>query len=219
MKILTRLVLTGLLSAATISATAQHRNGEQQAGADTSGQGGMMNMMQSGTMQDMMQSNTMCNMHAAHMQIMSQAMDDPFKHAARLVRLLPTMTVDLDLSDEQAASFEGARQKYDEEFEAINKDIKSAKEQLKEVLASSEPNRIAIRTLLQETAIRQADLDLLGFEAVTLMRSQLTDEQRDQLAKMSPMQLHHHMMMNMSTFEMIGMMDNNMMVREMRGMM
>ena len=219
MKILASLVLTGLLSAATISATAQHRNGEQQADADTSGQGGMTNMMQSGTMQDMMQSNAMCNMHAAHMQIMSQAMDDPFKYAARLVRLLPTMTVDLELSDEQTASFEGDRQKYDEEIEAINKDIKSAKEQLTEVLASSEPNRMAIRVLLQETAIRQADLDLLGFETVTLMRAQLTDEQRDKLAKMSPMQLHHHMMMNMSMFEMIGMMYNNMMAREMKGMM
>ena len=216
MKILASLVLTGLLSAATISATAQHRNGEQQAGADTSGQGGMTNMMQSGTMQDMMQSNAMCNMHAAHMQIMSQAMDDPFKHAARLVRLLPTMTVDLNLSDEQTASFEGDRQKYDEGIDAINKDITSAKEQLEEVLASSEPNRIAIRTLLQETAIRQADLNLLGFETASLMRAQLTDEQRGKLAKMSPMQLHHHMMMNMSMFEMMRMMDDNMMAREMK---
>ncbi len=75
---------------------------------------------------------------------------------------------------------------------------------VKEVMLEISGHRIGMKALTYETAVN--------------MRSQLSKEQRTSLDEMKPMQLHHHMMTQMSMMEMMQVMHGEGMM-EKEGMM
>ncbi|GMQ81108.1 MAG: hypothetical protein BMS9Abin05_0538 [Rhodothermia bacterium] len=218
MKLLRTVVLTTLLSIWTLSATAQEEHEEhhkQKTEVDTSEQQGamkmmqpesgqgMMKMMQPESGQSMMQSGAMKNMHETHMRSMVQAMNDPFKRSAMLIRVLPSMKDLLALTDDQVTSSEKASQNYQEQKAAINDDLETVGNKIESLLASNEADPKTVRTLLRESANYRADLQALAFETASRMKATLTDEQRENLAEMTPMQMNHFIMMRMTMMEMM----------------
>lgn len=202
------LVALMLMLAGAFPATAQHQQQHPQRTAmqqaDTTR--GMMGMMPEGMMQGQMMS-----MMQEHMQMMQRMMQDPLRHAAMLVHVLPTMQEPLDLSDEQATQLKQRAQQFKEQKEAHQKQMIQAKEQLQELLASEDVAPDRVRTLLEEAATHQAQMQALAYETASQMKGILSDEQRTKLSEMEPMQMHHHMMANMTMMEMMQAMHGDMM--------
>lgn len=211
MRTLTAILFAVLLMAGTFPAAAQHQHGKQKAGelaqGGTQSQGGMM------------QGDMMGSMHQMHMQMMGQVMKNPFKHAAMMVQMLPTMKNPLGLSDEQVAHFEEEAEQFNRQQAALKDKASQAEAQLKDMLASDKPDPATVRSLLRETAMHRADIKALGLEIADRMKAELTAEQRVKLADMTPMQMHHHMATHMTMMEMMHTMHGNMMPGGMMEMM
>ncbi len=159
--------------------------------------------------------NSMMVMMQQHMQIMK----DPLRHSAMLVHMLPTMQEPLTLSDDQAARMKQSKQQFKEQKDTHQKQMKQAKEQLQELLTSGDaaPNRV--RSLLEETASHHVQMQALAYETAAEMKGMLSAEQRAKLSEMKPMQMHHHMMTNMTMMEVMQAMHGGMMSGEEKGMM
>ncbi|WP_456425584.1 Spy/CpxP family protein refolding chaperone [Rhodocaloribacter sp.] len=214
MKALTTLLFAGMLLAGTFPAMAQHRHGQP----DSTRQGSMMqgSMMQGGMMQGgMMQGGMMQGMMHMHMNMMKQMMSNPLKRSSLMIYGLPTMKDLLDLSDEQVSSMRDAARAYESRAAELKEMAAKTGEQLKSALAAENPDPDRVKSLLRENATLHADLKALGFETARKMEALLTPEQRQKLAELTPMQMHHHMMANMTMMEMMkamgGMMGGGMM--------
>jgi hypothetical protein len=196
-----------------VSAQHQHQRADTQQADTTRGmmmRSGMMNMMQGDMMQGMMQQ---------HMQMMDQMMKDPLHRSAMLVHMLPTMQEPLALSDDQVARMKQSAQQFGEQKEAHQKQMMQAKEQLQELLASEDAAPDRVRALLEESASYHAQMQALAYETASQMKGVLSAEQRTKLSEMKPMQMHHHMMANMTMMEMMQAMHGDMMPGGMKGMM
>lgn len=210
-----------LLMAGTIPATAQHMQGEDRPmmgeQTDTTGRPGMMGMMKDemsammpcpmmpshmGMMQGMMQSQ-MGMMRAMHMQMMERAMKRPLKHSAMMVRVLPTMKDPLGLSDAQVAHLEELAARFKEAQSELAAKASEVETKLDDQLASDEPDPAEITTLLREEAMHRADMKALGIKTAMQMKADLTGEQREKLAAMTPVQMHQHMASHMTMMEMM----------------
>ncbi|WP_457651432.1 Spy/CpxP family protein refolding chaperone [Rhodocaloribacter sp.] len=235
MKILTTLLFAGMLLVGTYPAMAQHRH----ARPDSTKQGGMMQggmmqggMMQGGMMQGgmmgggmmqggMMGGGMMQGMMHMHMNMMQQMMSNPLKRSSLTIYVLPTMKDLLDLSDEQVSSMKDAARAYESRVAELKEMAAKTGEQLKSALTAENPDPDRVKSLLRENATLHADLKALGFETARKMEALLTPEQRQKLAELTPMQMHHHMMANMTMMEMMkamgGMMDGGMMGGGMMG--
>ena len=174
-------------------------------------------MMQSGMM-DMMQGDMMGIMRQ-HMQMMDQMMKDPLRRSAMLVHMLPTMQEPLALSDDQVARMQQSAWQFDEQKEAHQKQMMQAKKQLQELFATGDAAPDRVRALLEETASHHAQMQALAYETASQMKGGLSAEQRTKLSEMKPMQMHHHMMANMTMMEMMQAMHGDMMPGGMQGMM
>lgn len=159
---------------------------------------GMMGMMHGGMM-DMMPGGMM----QMHMQMMEQMMQDPLHHTAMLVHVLPTMQEPLALSGEQVTQLKQRAQQFVEQKQAHQKQMMTVGEQLQELLSSDDAAPDQVRSLLEEQAMHRARMQALAYETGMQMKDVLTAEQRTKLTGMSPMQLHHHMMANMTMMEMM----------------
>jgi len=157
----------------------------------------------------------MMNLMQEHMTMM----DDPLRRSAMLVHMLPTMQESLGLSDDQVMRMKQSTQQYKERNDTHQQQMKRATEQLDELLASEDapPNRV--RSLLEETASHGARMQALAFESAAEMKGMLSAEQRAKLSGMKPMQMHHHMMTNMTMMEMMQAMHGGMVSGEKMGMM
>lgn len=205
------LVALMFMLAWTVPASAQHqhqRADTQQ--ADTTR--GMM--MQSGMMQ-----GDMMGMMRQHMQMMDQMMKDPLRRSAMLVHMLPTMQEPLALSDDQVARMQQSARQFGEQKEAHQKQMMQTKEQLQELLATGDAAPDRVRALLEETASHHAQMQALAYETASQMKGVLSAEQRTKLSEMKPMQMHHHMMANMTMMEMMHAMHGDMMPGGMQSMM
>ncbi|ARA92150.1 hypothetical protein AWN76_002490 [Rhodothermaceae bacterium RA] len=151
---------------------------------------------------DMMHS-PMTGMMRHHMQMMQQMMQDPLRRSAMLVHVLPSLQEPLVLSDEQAAQLRQHAQQFKEQKKAHQQQMKQAKAQLQELMASGDAAPERVRAQLEEAARHHAQMQALAYETAEQMKGVLTAEQQATLTKMKPMQLHHHMMMNMTMMEMM----------------
>ncbi len=241
MKILTAFLFAGMLMTGALPAMAQHRHGQpdstrqgnmmqgnmknmKQGGMMQGGmmhegmmQGGMMQggMMQGGMMQGMMQGGMMQGMMHMHMNMMKQMMSNPLKRSSLMIHTLPTMKDLLDLSDEQVARMKDLAKAHESKEAELRKTAARTGEQLKSALAAENADPSEVKALLRENATLHADLKALDFETARKMEEVLTPEQRQKLAELTPMQMHHHMMANMTMMEMMkamgGMMGGGMM--------
>lgn len=213
------LVALMFMLAWTVPASAQHQHqGADTQQADTTRgmmmQSGMMDMMQGGMMQ-----GDMMGMMRQHMQMMDQMMKDPLRRSAMLVHMLPTMQEPLALSDDQVARMQQSARQFGEQKEAHQKQMMQTKEQLQELLATGDAAPDRVRALLEETASHHAQMQALAYETASQMKGVLSAEQRTKLSEMKPMQMHHHMMANMTMMEMMQAMHGDMMPGGMQGMM
>ncbi len=217
MKTISKLVLTATMLAWTMPATAQQsqHHGEQAAepsaqtdsmqtgtmphmkkGGTTQGgmmQGGMMQggMMQGGMMQEM------------HSKMIGAVMNDPLKHSTLLIQVLPTMKETLDLSDEQVAGLERIAQDYTQRKAEESERVEKADQQIQDLLGTEAPDPAQLKTLLRSAATVRADIAAMGYEAAAAMKGELSDEQHETLADMTPMEIHHYMMTNLTMMEMM----------------
>ena len=183
-----RILLILLLAVAfTHTLAAQHRHGQSAQAADSSR---MMGMMPGGMMQ-------------MHMQMMQRMMNDPLRQSAMLVHLLPTLQEPIGLSTEQASRLEQTRDRFKEQSRNQGEQLQKARRQLQEAMQDDQARPEQVRSLLEEVAIHQARMQALGYEAAAEMKASLTPDQREQLSTMKPMQLHHHMMANLTMMEMM----------------
>jgi hypothetical protein len=203
--------------AATVPASAQHQQPANTQQADTSRgmmQSGMMDMMQGG----MMEGDMMGMMHQ-QMQKMEQMMKEPLTRSAMLVHMLPTMKEPLSLSDDQVARLKKSAQQFNMQKEAHQKQMKQTNEQLQKLLAVEDAAPDRVRALLEESATHHAQMQALAYEMASQMKGMLSAEQRTKLSEMTPMQMHHHMMSNMTMMQMMQAMHGDMMPGGMKGMM
>lgn len=201
---LTALVLAVVV---TLPAAAQHEQHHPQQ-ADTSRgmmPGGMMQggMMQGGMTQDGMMDMMHGGMMQMHMQMMQQAMNDPLRRRTMLVHVLPTMQEPLGLSDEQVTDLQSAARQLEEEHRTHGEQMAQARQRLQDAMDSDEAAPGQVRSMLEEVALHHARMQAFAYETGVQMESILTDEQRSRLSEMAPMQLHQHMMMNMTMMEMM----------------
>lgn len=198
--------LIALVLAVTLPASAQHEQHHPQQGSmqQADSTRGMMGVMQ-GSMMGMMQ---------MHMQMMEQMMQNPLHRAAMLVHVLPTLQEPLNLSEDQVTRLEECAQQFKQQEQVHQNQVMRARQQL-ELLDSEDAAPERVRSLLEEVATHDAQMQALAYETAAQMKRVLSDEQRTKLANMTPMHLHHHMMANMTMMEMMqgGMMPSGMMDR------
>ena len=174
---------------------AQHEH-EQQAVVDEHAGGdqdGMMKGMMSAvkmTMEGMMSS-------------MKEAMDDPFLRSRLTVTLLPTMQEALALSPEQIDNLQLIKGRFNQEQSALTDQAQRLHDESLALANAEVHDRTEITQILRETAMVGADMKALALATSDEMLSTLAPEQRKRLAAMTPMQVHHHMMMNLSMMEMM----------------
>ncbi len=216
-----------MLCVGTRPAVAQHQihHPDRSAAEQADTTHGMMSLRQGGMMQD-----PMTGMMPQHMQMMQlhvqmtlDIMQDPLRRSTLIVYVLPTLQEPLALTDEQVNELKQLTQQFKKQTMAHQEQMKQATAQLKEILAPGDAAPERVREQLEETARHRARMQALAYETAVKMKGVLTAEQRAALAEMKPMQLHHHMMRNMTMMEMMqamqpGMMSCGMMQGGMMGM-
>lgn len=169
---------------------AQHGHRDSPQAADSSRMDGMM----SGGMMGMMQ---------MHMQMMQRMMNDPIRRSAMLAHVVPALQEPLGLSSDQVSRLEQIRDRFKEQSKNQREQLQKARGQLQEAMQDEQARPEQVRSLLEEVAIHQARMQALGYEAAAEMKASLTPDQQEQLSTMKPMQLHHHMMDNLTMMEMM----------------
>lgn len=155
-----------------------------------------------------------CTMQGAMMQpemqqsIMNGAMHSPLAYSMMLVHMLPTMKEQLDLSDEQAQQFRQAEADYLARREEVSTELQTTRQRVQQLAGSDEPDMGALEKTLHDAAAKRADLQVAGIETAARMKAGLNAEQRKELANMSPVELHRHMMSNMTMTDMMNMMQS-----------
>lgn len=148
----------------------------------------------------------MPGMMQQHMQTMEQMMKDPLQRSAVLVHVLPAMQEPLALSDDQVNRLEQIAQRFGEQKHAGQEKMKQANDRLREILASGDAAPDEVRALLEVLASHHAQMQALAYETASTMKGLLSPDQQTDLAEMKPMQLHHHIMVNMTMMQMMQMM-------------
>ncbi|MFV1980313.1 MAG: hypothetical protein ACC655_04100 [Rhodothermia bacterium] len=207
MKTISKLVLTVTMLAWTMSAAAQDSQHHGEQAADPSAQtdsvqiGAMPHMTKGGTTQgDMMQGDMMQGMHS---KMIGAVMNDPLKRSTLLIQVLPTMKETLDLSDEQVAGLERIAQDYTQRKAQESERAENDDQQIQDLLGTEAPDPAQLKTLLRSAATVRADIAAMGYEAAVAMKGELSDEQRETLVDMTPMEIHHYMMTNLTMMEMM----------------
>lgn len=195
----THLLAFVLATLVAVPASAQHQQHHGQAPTQQADSTRDMTGMMPGDMMQM------------HMRMVEQAMADPLRRAAMLVRVLPTMQEPLALSDEEAASLRQTAQRFRTEQQAHMEQAARVQEQLRDLLASDDADPARVESLLVEAASHHAQLQALAYRTARQMQGGLSDEQRAKLSEMTPMAMHHHMMTNMTMMEMMQLMHGEMM--------
>ena len=194
MKYSMRLLLAILMAMWTLPLAAQ------QMGMHGAGDKAPMAMSQMGGMNCPMHANMMQNMHGM---MMDQMMNDPFVRSRMLIAVLPTMNEPLSLSDEQVAQLSKTATEFQARRNEMESQISEAEKQIQDLLASNDADPAQIRESLRMAAMHRADLQAAGLEAVIAMKGQLSADQREKLEGMPAMQVHHHMMSNLTMMEMM----------------
>ncbi len=180
-----------LLSFLGSTAYAQHDHSGQKKGAaqlENSSQqmggmdGGMMGMMQ---------------------EMMGQMMNDPIKRSGMFIRIIPTMKETLELTDAQLAGLHATRNSYNTKLLDLEEKAMSSEKKLENLWQSEDVDPAMVKALMLEISGHRIGMKALTYETAVNMRSQLSKEQRTSLDEMKPMQLHHHMMTQMSMMEMM----------------
>ena len=91
----------------------------------------------------------------------------------------------LDLDDEQKASIKAVMQDLKAEVRPIMQEIKAGHVQLKELIKADSYDEKAVATLAEQEGNLAAERLMITSKALSEVFSQLTDEQRDQLAAMA----------------------------------
>jgi septal ring factor EnvC (AmiA/AmiB activator) len=172
----------------------------QQMGAHGAGDKSPMATSQMGGMNCMMHANMMQSMHGM---MMDQMMNDPFVRSRMLIAVLPTMKDPLSLSDEQVAQLSKTATEFQARRNEMTSQISEAEKQIQDLFASNDADPAQIRESLRTAAMHRADLQGAGLEAVAAMKGQLSADQRSTLEGMPAMQMHHHMMSNLTMMEMM----------------
>jgi len=123
----------------------------------------------------------------------------------------------LELSDEQVSRMKDLAKAYESKAAELKEMAAKTGENLKSALAAENADPAEVKALLRENATLQADMKALAFETARKMEEVLTPEQRQKLAELTPMQMHHHMMANMTMMEMMKAMGGGMMGGGMMG--
>lgn len=189
-----RLLLAILMTVWTLPLAAQ------QMGMHGTGDKAPMAMSQMGGMNCPMHANMMQSMDGM---MMDQMMNDPFVRSRMLIAVLPTMKDPLSLSDEQVAQLTKTATEFQTRRNEMTSQISEAEKQIQDLLASNDPNPAQIRASLRMAAMHRADLQAAGLEAVAAMKGRLSADQRATLEGMPAMQMHHHMMANLTMMEMM----------------
>ena len=137
------------------------------------------------------------------MSSMKEAMDDPFLRSRLTVTLLPTMQEALALSPEQIDNLQLIKGRFNQEQSALTDQAQRLHDESLALANAEVHDRTEITQILRETAMVGADMKALALATSDEMLSTLAPEQRKRLAAMTPMQVHHHMMMNLSMMEMM----------------
>ena len=138
--------------------------------------------------------------------MMQRMTDDPVKQSVMQVYMLPALRDSLNLTSNQAARLEDAKQQFTEQRAEIQERLKAKEEQLREALSAEQPDLEQSRALLSDRAALEADRQMAALRAATQMKDVLSEAQREKLASLKPMQMHQAMMRSMSMMDMMQMM-------------
>jgi hypothetical protein len=161
------------------------------AATDGSAQAG--GMMQDGMMQGGMM-GMMGGMDAG-------MMNHPVRRTAYIVRMLPSMQETLGLTEAQQDRLEAMKENFNNRHEAMMNEAGESAAAMQSVTFESSPAEV--RNMLREAATARAEMQALAFETAAQMRDVLTEEQRETLAGMNPMQMRSQMMSGMTMMDMM----------------
>ncbi len=112
-------------------------------------------------------------------------------HNGRGKDILHRVFSKLDLTDEQKSSIKSLKESNKESMKSIHLSMRSAKKQMKELLAVDEPDETAVKTLSAEMSELKAEKMLLQAKFKREALAMLTDEQREKLEKMKEKRRKH----------------------------
>jgi len=167
---------------------------QAQAGAQGTDMHAMHNAMQGGMPGERMGGDA---------EAMHSAMFSPLCRTMVTARLLPSMGEALSLSDDQLSDLAQAKRMFTEQEEELRAEVSKVSKNLESLFETSlQSDTETVRSDLKRRASLAADLELLNYETTARMLSLLSPEQRSRLHDLTPMQLQHIMMSNMTDSEM-----------------
>lgn len=138
------------------------------------------------------------------MVMMETMMKDPIHRAELLVQVLPTLRESLNLSNEQVDRLGALQAEFAGDQQARRANLEMIRADLSELLASNNPNRQRVETLLVERATERAGMQALALDRAFQMNDVLTAAQRRDLEEMTVKELHRAAMRNAPTMDVTG---------------
>jgi Spy/CpxP family protein refolding chaperone len=120
--------------------------------------------------------------------------DSPFHRQIVNVFALPEMKAELGLSPEQLAALRRQKQDLLTKSNEITGQIATHRRELDLLLSGDTSRTRTVRTLFDQIAGLQSQMQYAGFETASKMKAVLNNAQRAQINAMKPMDLHHLMM-------------------------
>jgi len=121
-------------------------------------------------------------------------MDSPFHRQILSIFVLPEMPSELGLSPQQITALQRQKQDLLTKSNEIAGQIATRRRELDQLLSGDTSRTRTVRTLFDQIAALQAQLQYAGFDAASKMKAVLNNAQRAQFNAMKPMDLHHLMM-------------------------